>query len=63
MTFNVWAAMPQYTNGKRPWSLIARDVSEVQAESYRQTFLFPLHIETSASSGPGDVYHEVDLSA
>lgn len=52
MTWNVWAAMPQYVNGRRPWSLVASDVTQAQADVYRETFNFPLHIEASDGSGP-----------
>lgn len=46
-SFDVWAQMPQVVNRVRPWSLVAAGVSEEQAETYRATFLFPLHVEPS----------------
>lgn len=44
-TYNVWAQMPQFVSGKRPWSLIAAGVTEGQAEVYQLTFKLPVHIE------------------
>jgi hypothetical protein len=52
VTWNVWAAMPQYVNGRRPWSLVASAVSDDDAQTYRRTFHFPLHIEATDGTGP-----------
>jgi hypothetical protein len=48
--FNVWMQLPQFVNNKRPWSLIAQNITAEQAEVYRSTLLFPVHIEKAESA-------------
>lgn len=56
MTYDVWAAMPQVVNNKRSWSKVATAVTAEQAEVYRSTFHFPIHIEEHAGTGPTQPY-------
>lgn len=56
--YDVWAAMPQYVNGRRPWSLVASGIAEEHVDAYRSTFLLPLHIEASTGPGPKQPYHQ-----
>ena len=45
MKYNVWANLPDSSIKGSGWSLVARDVSEEQADVYRETFRFPTNVE------------------
>lgn len=45
MKFRVWALLPDRTPRGSGWSLVARGLSEEEAEVFRRSLLFPVHVE------------------
>lgn len=41
--YDVWAKVP--TGGKEAWSRVAIGVTADDVETYRRTFVFPVHVE------------------
>jgi len=39
--FDVWMQLPQPVNGKLPWTLISRKVTEEQADTITEALIFP----------------------